>query len=267
MLNEKSVQIKALKQVVWQGEPVITTELLASVYEVDVRNIQMNFKNNERRFSAGVHYYKLTGDELKQFILQPKDIGLQISPMTRSLMLWTERGTVRHAKMLGTDQAWNVQEALEDFYFSRKEEAADDKPLALKNIEVVLNASHLLKQMLDQCTVQMPVKAIKAAIDDLTRKTGLELPATQKLLAEAAEQEPYVYDPPSTIAYVIGVSPKKANDLLASRGLQVRNQYDEWELTEKGEAWARAVPYKKQERYAYRILWSAAVADYLRSTM
>ncbi|EOL0007810.1 P22AR C-terminal domain-containing protein, partial [Escherichia coli] len=45
--------------------------------------------------------------------------GLQISPKTRSLILWTERGAARHAKMLETDRAWEVFEKLEDCYFSQ----------------------------------------------------------------------------------------------------------------------------------------------------
>ncbi|MDL9985518.1 hypothetical protein QS817_20565, partial [Providencia rettgeri] len=36
---------------------------------------------------------------------------------------WTERGAARHAKMLDTDNAWDVFEALEDFYFAKKEDA------------------------------------------------------------------------------------------------------------------------------------------------
>ncbi|EMX6652828.1 ORF6N domain-containing protein, partial [Salmonella enterica] len=36
-----------------------------------------------------------------------------------SLILWTERGAARHAKMLETDQAWEVFEKLEDCYFSQ----------------------------------------------------------------------------------------------------------------------------------------------------
>ncbi|HHN9115727.1 TPA: ORF6N domain-containing protein, partial [Escherichia coli] len=53
--------------------------------------------------------------------LQPSLRGLQISPKARSLILWTERGAARHAKMLETDQAWEVFEKLEDCYFSQKQ--------------------------------------------------------------------------------------------------------------------------------------------------
>ncbi|EID3015364.1 hypothetical protein LB105_005370, partial [Salmonella enterica] len=41
-----------------------------------------------------------------------------------SLILWTERGAARHAKMLETDQAWEVFEKLEDCYFSQKQPAS-----------------------------------------------------------------------------------------------------------------------------------------------
>ncbi|EES4398579.1 phage antirepressor Ant [Escherichia coli] len=44
-----------------------------------------------------------------------------MSPKARSLILWTERGAARHAKMLETDQAWEVFEKLEDCYFSQCE--------------------------------------------------------------------------------------------------------------------------------------------------
>ncbi|EGA8634781.1 hypothetical protein ABRM53_005331 [Escherichia coli] len=47
-----------------------------------------------------------------------------MSPKARSLILWTERGAARHAKMLETDQAWDVFEKLEDCYFSQKDPSA-----------------------------------------------------------------------------------------------------------------------------------------------
>lgn len=46
---------------------------------------------------------------------------MKIARNVRSLILWTERGAARHAKMLETDQAWDVFEKLEDCYFSQCE--------------------------------------------------------------------------------------------------------------------------------------------------
>ena len=42
-----------------------------------------------------------------------------VAPRAKHLILWTERGAARHAKMLETDRAWEVFEKLEDRYFSQ----------------------------------------------------------------------------------------------------------------------------------------------------
>ncbi|EIN2343132.1 ORF6N domain-containing protein [Salmonella enterica] len=91
---------------------------MAKLYETEEKHIRQNFKRNECRFIAGKHFFKVSGSELDD--LRTSQRGLQISPKTRSLILWTERGAARHAKMLETDQAWEVFEKLEDCYFSQK---------------------------------------------------------------------------------------------------------------------------------------------------
>jgi len=96
--------------------PIITTELLAQLYGAKVKNISDNFLNNISRFVAGKHYFKLEKVELREFKNRPETIGL-VGKNARSLILWTERGAARHAKMLETDQAWEVFEKLEDHYF------------------------------------------------------------------------------------------------------------------------------------------------------
>ncbi len=111
---------------------VITTELLAKLYGTEVIRIQQNHKRNDDRFVAGKHYFKVMGQDLKNLRLslsESQDLrvtlsNLQISPKTRSLILWTERGAARHAKMLDTDKAWDVFEKLEDCYFSQKDTMA-----------------------------------------------------------------------------------------------------------------------------------------------
>ena len=101
---------------------VITTELLAQLYGAEANSIQQNFKRNMGRFVAGKHFFKLEGAELREFKNRLTD-SQSVGKHARSLILWTERGAARHAKMLETDQAWEVFEKLEDFYFTRGEAA------------------------------------------------------------------------------------------------------------------------------------------------
>ncbi|HDP0196462.1 TPA: ORF6N domain-containing protein [Salmonella enterica subsp. enterica serovar Concord] len=101
--------------------PVITTELLAQLYGTETNNIKVNFSRNSERFVCGKHYFKIEGDELramKHEVTQSNSV--KIARNVRSLILWTERGAARHAKMLETDQAWEVFEKLEDCYFNQK---------------------------------------------------------------------------------------------------------------------------------------------------
>lgn len=116
-----ALTVQNLPPVQHNGFRVITTELLANVYETEINNIQQNFKRNKKRFIEGKHYFKVVGDALNNLRLTVSH--LQISAKVRSLILWTERGAARHAKILDTDNAWDVFEALEDFYFAKKEDA------------------------------------------------------------------------------------------------------------------------------------------------
>ncbi len=109
--------VESLVVVTYSNVPVITTGLLANLYKTEEKHIRQNFKRNECRFIAGKHFFKVSGCELDS--LRTSQRGLQISPKTRSLILRTERGAARHAKMLETDQAWEVFEKLEDCYFSQ----------------------------------------------------------------------------------------------------------------------------------------------------
>ncbi|EFI1885961.1 phage antirepressor Ant [Escherichia coli] len=123
------ISVETLSPITHNQIPVITTELLAQLYCTEINNIKVNYTRNSERFVEGKHFFKVVGDELKILRvtlsnsqnLQPSLRGLQISPKARSLILWTERRAARHAKMLETDQAWEVFEKLEDCYFSQCE--------------------------------------------------------------------------------------------------------------------------------------------------
>ena len=115
------ISVKNLSPVTYNQIPVITTELLARLYGTETIRIQQNHHENKSRFIEGKHFFKAVGDELRnlRLVLNESQNEVKISPKTRSLILWTERGAARHAKMLETDQAWEVFEKLEDCYFSQ----------------------------------------------------------------------------------------------------------------------------------------------------
>ncbi|EFH9579531.1 phage antirepressor Ant [Escherichia coli] len=115
------ISVETLSPITHNQIPVITTELLAQLYDTEILNIQVNFTRNKERFVEGKHFFKAVGEELKNLRLTLSKSQNHISPKTRSLILWTERGAARHAKMLETDQAWDVFEKLEDCYFSQCE--------------------------------------------------------------------------------------------------------------------------------------------------
>ena len=106
----------------YKSLPVMTTAQLAEFYGAQPKNITDNFSNNNDRFIDGKHYFKLEGDELKQFKNITDHIGY-VPKQSARLILWTEKGAARHAKILDTDQAWDVFEQLEEVYFAVKEKS------------------------------------------------------------------------------------------------------------------------------------------------
>ncbi|AOA58231.1 ORF6N domain-containing protein [Acinetobacter larvae] len=106
----------------YQSVPVMTTEQLADFYGTETDNVKKNFSNNTSRFIEGKHYFKVEGAELKAFKNMVTGIH-HVPKHTARLMLWTEKGAARHAKILDTDQSWNVFEQLEDCYFNFKKQS------------------------------------------------------------------------------------------------------------------------------------------------
>ncbi|ENA1396606.1 ORF6N domain-containing protein [Escherichia coli] len=123
------ISVKNLSPVTYNQIPVITTELLARLYGTETIRIQQNHHENKSRFIEGKHFFKAVGDELRnlRLVLNESQNEVKISPKTCSLILWTERGAARHAKMLETDQAWEVFEKLEDCYFSQGKTAPTEQ--------------------------------------------------------------------------------------------------------------------------------------------
>ncbi|MDA6307273.1 ORF6N domain-containing protein [Escherichia coli] len=132
------ISVETLSPIAYNQIPVITTELLAQLYGTETVNIKMNFSRNSARFVQGKHFFKLEGNELREFKHRlslsesvsrevTESYSVKIARNVRSLILWTERGAARHVKMLETDQAWEVFEKLEDCYFSQGKTAPTEQ--------------------------------------------------------------------------------------------------------------------------------------------
>ena len=132
------ISVETLSPIAYNQIPVITTELLAQLYGTETVNIKMNFSRNSARFVQGKHFFKLEGNELREFKHRlslsesvsrevTESYSVKIARNVRSLILWTERGAARHAKMLETDRAWEVFEKLEDCYFSQGKTAPTEQ--------------------------------------------------------------------------------------------------------------------------------------------
>lgn len=114
VINNQAVSI-----VDYKGMPVVTTAMLAEFYGTEPVRIRQNHSENKNRFEEGKHFHKIERQDLNDFVSSFKLLANQfdISPKARALTLWTERGAMRHAKLLETDQAWQVFEQLEETYF------------------------------------------------------------------------------------------------------------------------------------------------------
>lgn len=104
----------------FKNKRIMTTKVLAEEFGTEEENIQMNFSRNEKRFIEGRHYYKLEGQALKEFKNSLPTESREPLKFAPKLILWTDRGAARHAKILDTDEAWEIYEELEESYFNPK---------------------------------------------------------------------------------------------------------------------------------------------------
>lgn len=107
-----------------------------------------------------------------------------------------------------------------------------------------------------------PGIAAAATLTCIQENTGITTEVLRRALPSA--NEPICALNATQIGKLLNRSAKATNQLLAAGGFQFRNDRDEWELTEAGEAWAEAMPYSRNGHSGYQILWNPAVADELK---
>lgn len=129
------MEVKDLVKIEWSNQLVLVTKQVAEAYGCKPKRIHDNFTRAKEQFQAGVHYFKLEGEELRQFKHYTEKNGVQISPSTTHLYLWTYQGCARHCKMLNTLNALEILEELRRNYFEG--EPAKVAPLLIRTIQGV----------------------------------------------------------------------------------------------------------------------------------
>ena len=120
--------------------------------------------------------------------------------------------------------------------------------------------------LIGQAIAQVPgVKAgiaMAATLTCIQENTGLSVETLRRTLP--ATEEPICSLNATQLGRKLGMAARVMNQHLAACGLQLRNARDEWELTERGQEWAEALPYCRHGHSGYQILWNPAVVALLR---
>ena len=139
----------------FKNQRIMTTKTLAEQFGATEKNINDNFSNNKERFKEGKHFIKLEGQALKEFKNSLPDIIGEPLKFAPKLILWTDRGAARHAKILDTDEAWDVYERLEENYFNPKE----NKPQCIEDV--------LISSLQEMKALRLEISNTKEEVNEL----------------------------------------------------------------------------------------------------
>lgn len=163
---------------------VLTTQQLAESYQSNSDTITKNFNRNKDRYIPGEHYICLKGDELKEFRATRQ---IDLLPNINTLYLWTQKGTLLHAKSLNTDVAWEVYGRLVDNYFSKS------SPIDISQLSPELQ---MFKQIWDmQARQELETKRIAAEQKQLKETIENQGRAIQTVKDTFSKQSPKDFRP------------------------------------------------------------------------
>ena len=139
---------------------------------------------------------------------------------------------------------------------------ASSQPALPANKQDSVNALLLIGQAIAQVPGVKAGIAMAATLTCIQENTGLSVETLRRTLP--ATEEPICSLNATQLGRKLGMAARVMNQHLAACGLQVRNARDEWELTERGQEWAEALPYCRHGHSGYQILWNPAVLDIVR---
>ncbi|MCP9860945.1 MULTISPECIES: BRO family protein [unclassified Cyanobium] len=200
-----------------------------------------------------------------------------------TLALINEAGLLRLLLMGDSPTAWRMRRwlthellpSLERPAGRSKEHQQAREGLQTQTVKAVLR----LAEEIVELTGVGYADALLAAIEDIDSNTGLRLSPLQQVLREngpaASGHRPrQLGDPPvkarldaEQLAKRLGRTIRDTNRSLAACGLQLRNDEDNWQLTEAGRDWGIALPRCSRGERRQQILWDPAVLTLLQEAI
>ncbi|MCG7435537.1 ORF6N domain-containing protein [Lysinibacillus fusiformis] len=140
---------------------VLTSAQLAESFKTDSKTINRNFQRNQGQFELGVHYFALTGEDLKAFKgARQNDATLKYVSV---LYLWTEKGAFLHAQFSKSKQAKDAYRALIDSYYTML-----DKPPMEQSQTLAISLA-------DYQQLESRVTTLEQRLQDVTLHSGEQL--------------------------------------------------------------------------------------------
>ena len=166
-----------------KGKRVLTTAQLAEAYGTDRKVISYNFNHNKTRYIEGVHYYRLTGVEKRDFCNRHE---IHDGSKATDFYLWTEKGALLHAKSLNTDKAWEVYEFLVDTYFRVQTiNNSYTELLDLLRNDITSNIDKYIDSLLDERIETIVSKVIDEKIKIINENTDRKADSIIKAVQES----------------------------------------------------------------------------------
>lgn len=166
--------------------------------------------------------------------------------------------------MLGTDQAWEMFDELEETYFNQKELpklSVNPKyrtrmiSTAVRDVEKTKEAIMKMFKVKDGIAYTKAMALIEPAY-------GIDL-APIKTLVPAATHETGYINPTEIGKRLGGIKPQEVNIMLENMHFQHKEGKD-WRLDKAGQDYGEEIPYTRNGHSGYQIRWNANVISALQ---
>lgn len=110
----------------FNGVPVFTYTRLADAFGLDRSTLRGNLVAHPHDFKVGLHYFKLSGTALRNFLLANMHTGEVNRRSCRQLVIWSQDGIEAHARLFPPNIAQRGRQAIADHLAGDSTQLIDD---------------------------------------------------------------------------------------------------------------------------------------------